>query len=124
MSSTRLERFQTRHPREREAIARLEALLSSSAEAPEPYRFTLDQLADEVHAKSRDELALILGELSAAGVVDYWLQVRSPITKQPIAGYRSMREIPRVLKDKTTDSEFIVDFDNVLGIYEFRRPVG
>ena len=116
MSSMILERYQARHPTERDAISRLQALLKDG----KTYRLTLDQLADKLDANSRDELALILGELSAAGLVDFELQVTSPSTNQPLKGYKSLGEIPAVLHDATTDSDFQVNLENVRPIYSIR----
>lgn len=115
MSSMRLERYLTEHPSEGEAISRLEKMLSGGRS----YRVTLDQLADMIDAKSRDELSLILGELSADGLVKFALTVTSPYTNQPIGGYKSFAEIPRTMRDKSTDREIVVDFDYVKPIYEF-----
>ena len=116
----KLERYQARHPSEREAITRLQALLKDG----KSYRFTLDQLAEKLDANSRDELALILGELSAAGLVEFELQVQSPSTKQPLKGFKSLNEIPAVLHDTTTDTDFHVDLEDVRPIYSFRSHVG
>lgn len=113
MSSISLERFQARHPTEREAIARLEELLSSGKD----FHVTLDQLADTVNARSTDELAMILGELAAAGFVDYVFQLRSPHTKQPLKSFRSLSEIPIWFSDQTTDTGFEVNFDDVRPVY-------
>ncbi|MFH1499915.1 MAG: hypothetical protein ABII82_19055 [Verrucomicrobiota bacterium] len=85
---------------------------------------TLDQLADEVNAQSRDELAMILGELTAAGLMEYELQVRSPHTNQPLRGFKTFGEIPKFLPDKTTDSKFEVSLDDVRPIYFWHGRVG
>lgn len=113
MSSISLERYRVRHPSEVEAIDRIEALLKKG----EKRYLTLDQFADLVSANSRDELALLLGELAGAGFIDLKLEVRSPKTRAPVRGFRSFSEIPRVLHDQTTDTDFVVSLDDVRAIY-------
>jgi len=116
MSSTKLEKLQFRHPNERDALTRLQSLLCDGR----TYRLTLDQVADMVDANSRDELAMILGELAAAQLLDFGFQVRSPVTKQPLKEFKTLAEIPRTIRDKTTDTDFIVDVEDVRPIYSFR----
>ena len=90
MSSISLERYQLRHPSERDTLERLQSLLRSGDSG----RYTLDQIADQLDAHSRDELALILGELAAAGLVGLTLEVRSSETFQPLKEYTSLDQIP------------------------------
>jgi hypothetical protein len=117
MSSINLERFRNRHPTERDALTRLEPLLSG----PTTRRVTLDQLADMIAANSRDELALVLGELAANGLIDLHWQIRSPITRQPVARFKEVAEIPRMLHDVTTDTDFEVNLDDARAIYLMPR---
>jgi hypothetical protein len=113
MSSINLEHFRNRHPTERGALTRLESLLADG----QLRRLTLDQFADLIGANSREELALVLGELAAAGIIDVALQVRSPVTRQPLARFKALDEIPRVIHDATTDTDFEVNLDDVRAIY-------
>lgn len=113
MSSISLERYKSRHPSEREAITRLETLLGDGKER----RLTFNRLAELLNANSEDELALVLGELAAAGIVEYALEVRSPRTNEPLRNFHTLAEIPAVLHDATTDIDFTVTPDDVSAVY-------
>lgn len=117
MSSISLERYRIRHPNEVAAINGIESLLSKDADLA----LTLDQFAEMVQANSREELALLLGELAGAGLIDVVLEVRSPKTNAPVRGFKTLAEIPRELYDQTSDTNFRVSLDDVRPIYGLRK---
>jgi hypothetical protein len=117
MSSINLDHYRARHGGELNALGKFESLLQTGRK----YIVTLDQLADLVGANSRNELALILGELSSDGLVDFELQIRSPSTRERIAGYKNIKDIPSTLHDTTTDTDFTVSFDDVRPVYKFPK---
>ncbi len=115
MSSINLGNYRTEHISEKESFTKLEQLLGDG----KPRRLTLDQLATMIGARSRDEWALILGELASDGLIDFYLQVRSPSSNQPLANYSSLAEIPSVLHDMANDTDVEVTMDNIRPIYSF-----
>lgn len=115
MSSISLERYRVRHPSEHDTLDRLQSLLRSG----DAGRYTLDQIAEQLSAHSREELALILGELAAAGLLNLTLEVRSPETFQPVSEYSSLDQIPPVIPDRTTGRSFNVKLEDVRPIYAF-----
>jgi hypothetical protein len=112
MSSIKLEPFRSRYPKERDAIEKLETLLGG-----EHRSFTLDELASKVHPKSRAELAQILGEIVAVGLMNLVFEVRSPATKEPIKDFPSPADIPKEMIDESTNRRFVVSASDVRPIY-------
>lgn len=118
-SSINLEHIRSRHPSEAESIGRLEGVLAtalSHASGPR-YRWTLDRFCDLVEPRSRDELALILGELVARGLLDREIQVESPSSHEVIARFHDLKDVPDEIQDTSRDIRIPVSADTLRFIY-------
>lgn len=118
-SSINLEPIRNRHPSEAESIKRLEDVLATafSTKSGPRYRWTLDRMCNLVSPRSRDELALILGELVARGMLDYEIHVESPESHEVIGRFQSLKEVPDEVLDRSRDIRIPVSADSLRFIY-------
>jgi hypothetical protein len=108
-----LESLTAKYPSERQAIAKLAELLSSG----EHKEYTLNRLSDLVHPNSVESLAGALGELVRSGELKLIVRVISPSTQGGIADFRSLDEVPDVIRDWRTDREIEVNTDDLRVVY-------
>lgn len=103
-----------RFPAERRAIENLVELLSSK-------RFrevTFDHLVARLNPDSIENLAFILAELTASGILDRVIRVESPRDKGGIQDYSSLKDIPTRIHDWRTDEDVDVTPDTLRVIYK------
>lgn len=110
------ETIASKHPSEREAIAKLREILyrPNRQEA----EFTLNRLCDLVTPRDREEFAVILGELARGGLVKLVVRVISPSTQGGVQDYSTLDEVPEVVHDWRTDSLLHVGPENLRVIYK------
>jgi hypothetical protein len=102
-----------KYPSERDAIARLAEVLSSD----EHKEYTLNRLSDLVHPNSVESLAGALGELVRSGELKLIVRVISPSTLGGIKDFRSLEEVPHVVRDWRSDTEIEVKPQNLRLVY-------
>lgn len=105
-----------KYPTEREAVGKLEELLSHVP--PQHSEFTLNDLCEAVHPRRREVLAAVLGELVRQGVFEQIIRVLSPATLGGIGDFASLESVPRSLHDWRSDTELDVTPANVRIIYK------
>ena len=115
-----LERIANKYPSEREAIARLEELFAKEKGARAEY--TLNSLCDAVQPKSREGLALALGELVQQGELKRVIRVVSPTSQGGIGDYSSLDEVPPCIHDWRTDLGIEVRPEDLRVIYVAEAP--
>jgi len=108
-----LESLTARYPSERQAIARLIALLSQG----EHKEYTLNRLIDLVRPKSTEELAAALGDLVRSGDIKLVIRVVSPSTRGGIADFASLADVPDVVHDWRSDRDVEVTPDDLRVVY-------
>ena len=108
-----------KYPTERDTIARLERLLSSSA--PADVEYTLNDLCELLRPRTREGMATVLGELVRGGVFRQVVRVLSPATKGGIGDFKSLEEVPRSLHDWRSDREVDITPEDLRVIYIVRR---
>ena len=79
--------------------------------------FTLDRLCDLVQPKTREELALTLGELIQQGKIKQVIRVESPKIPGAIKDFGSLNEVPQFIHDWRTDREIEVSPDDLVVLY-------
>jgi len=110
-----LESIANKYPSERAAFAKLQRLLSEHS--GDHSEFTLDTLCDMVQPRSRDELAIALGELVRKGKIKKVVRVVSPTTQGGIKDYDSLEKIPHFIHDWRNDIEIEVNADLLRTVY-------
>lgn len=110
------ESIASKHPSEEEALARLRELLSKLKRKED--EFSLNRLCDLVTPNSREEFAIILGEMARSGLIKLVVRVVSPSTQGGIGDFPNLDAVPEVVRDWRTDSEFHVSPENLRVIYK------
>jgi hypothetical protein len=110
------ESIASKHPSEEEALEKLRDLLSKAKRKEE--EFTLNRLCDLVAPNSREELAIILGEMARGGLIKLVVRVVSPSAQGGIGDFPTLDEVPDVVHDWRTDSEVQVSPENLRVIYK------
>ena len=105
-----------KYPSEREALGRLEDLLSKQPAVGTEY--TLTRLCDLLHPHSQERLASALGDLVRQGVFKLKIRVISPFTQGGIKDFDSLEEIPPSIHDWRSDSELEVTSENLRVLYK------
>lgn len=116
-SSISLEPLLNEHPTEADCIRRLEHLLSNASTAGGRHRWTLDRLCDLVRPRSKEELAVILGEVVALGLLKPEIHVESPRTHAVIARFDDLRDVPEELPDASTGLRVVVAPEDLRLVY-------
>lgn len=79
--------------------------------------FTLDRLFDLVQPKTKEELALTLGELVQQGKIKQVIRVESPQTRGSIKDFNSLKDVPQFIHDWRTDRQIEVSPDDLVVLY-------
>jgi len=119
MSSINLQGFANKYPDEKEAIRELERLLNSP-QTTSKHEFTLDRLFDIVGPSSREELAIILGELVSNDILKLVIRVESPTTSGGIGDFDKLEAVPDRIHDWRTDRRINVTAENIRVLYKVR----
>jgi hypothetical protein len=106
----------SKHPSEGEAIAKLRDILVGTKRQGD--EFTLNRLCDLATPNSREEFAIILGELARGGLIRLIVRVISPSTQGGIKDFSTLDEVPEVIHDWRTDLEVHVSPENLCVIYK------
>lgn len=104
MSSPQFAALIAEFPEERDTIARLEHLLGEG----KAREVTFDRMIGLVEPQSPQALALILAELSLAGIVRRFVRVESRVTKGGIKDFPTLLDVPNRIHDFRTDTEIEV----------------
>jgi hypothetical protein len=121
VSSINFEPLLKAHPKEAESIGRLEGLLKSSAKEPAQHLWTLDRLCDIVQPKSRDELSLILGDLIQKNLLDYEIQIESPVTHQVVKRLKTIKKAVTEIVDSSTGMRIVVTPEDYRFVYAYPK---
>ncbi len=105
-----------KYPTERDAVVKLEDLLSHLT--AEDREFTLNDLCDEVHPRTREVLAAVLGELVRQGIFEQVVRVVSPSNQGGIGDFASLEVVPKSLHDWRSDTQLEVTPANLRIIYK------
>ena len=113
MSLPKFEVLTSRFPNEQRALKGLAALVQSSKKR----EMTFDHLVSQLHPGSVENLALILAELTHAGIVTRVIRVESS-TQTGIGDFSSLNEIPPRIYDYSTDEDIEVTPANIRVVYK------
>jgi hypothetical protein len=113
MSLPKFDALTSRFPHEQQALKGLAELVRSSKKR----EMTFDHLVSWLNPRSVESLALILAELTRAGVVTRVIRVESR-THSGIGDFASLNDIPPRMHDYSTDEEIEVTPDNLRIVYK------
>jgi hypothetical protein len=109
-----------KYPTEREALTRLEELLSHLSSSDR--EFTLTRLCELLRPQNREALASALGELVRQGVFKQVVRVVSPATQGGIKDFESLDAVPDSIHDWRSDREIEVTPELLRVVYLVPRP--
>ena len=104
MSSLKLDEIIGEFPAGKRTIQRLESVLSKAT--PDQV-YTFESLYNKVSPPSPELLSLILAELERRGILQKVIRLESPTTKGGLGDYRSIFEVPEVVRDWRSDNKEI-----------------
>lgn len=113
MSLPKFEALTDQFPAEEHALKELARLVRS----PKKREMTFDHLVSFVAPKSVENLALILGELTRAGIVVRVIRVESK-TQSGIGDFSKLEDVPDRIYDYTSDEDIEVTPANVRVVYK------
>ena len=102
-------------PGDRETLLKLRDLLSKHADRRA--EFTLNDFCDEIEPKSRELMAVILGEFVRRGWLKLIVRVESPTKGGGIGEFDSIDAVPDFLYDERADRRIEVDPDDLRVVY-------
>lgn len=85
--------------------------------AAEAAVYTFNHLYEKVHPRNASQLALVLAQLVANGVLRQFVRVQSPQTRDVIGDFPSIVDVPAEVHDIYSDTILEVQPDNLSMMY-------